>query len=81
MDNEILEDCRAVYLTAEDLRIAASILYNAYHDDPFLSIHSLPQTKPLMSKNCAPQSGKNSIRYGNKNKPSLVYSTMKDSLG
>ena len=35
MDNEILEDCRAVYLTAEDLRIAASILYNAYHDDPF----------------------------------------------
>lgn len=29
-----LENYRAVYLTAEDLRIAASILYNAYHDDP-----------------------------------------------
>ncbi|QLE84857.1 MULTISPECIES: GNAT family N-acetyltransferase [Shewanella] len=28
------EALRAVYLTAEDLRVAASILYNAYHDDP-----------------------------------------------
>lgn len=29
------ETYKAVYLTAEDLRVAASILYNAYHDDPF----------------------------------------------
>ncbi|MFB2778680.1 GNAT family N-acetyltransferase [Shewanella mangrovisoli] len=35
MDNNTLDECRAVYLTAEDLRLAASILYNAYHDDPF----------------------------------------------
>jgi GNAT superfamily N-acetyltransferase len=35
MENHALEQCRAVYLTAEDLRVAASILYNAYHDDPF----------------------------------------------
>ncbi|MGL5390247.1 MAG: GNAT family N-acetyltransferase [Shewanella sp.] len=35
MDYHALDECRAVYLTAEDLRIAASILYNAYHDDPF----------------------------------------------
>ncbi|MCH1928852.1 GNAT family N-acetyltransferase [Shewanella sp. A25] len=35
MDNNALDEYRAVYLTAEDLRIAASILYNAYHDDPF----------------------------------------------
>ncbi|GIU51421.1 N-acetyltransferase GCN5 [Shewanella sairae] len=35
MQKQAMEDCRAVYLTAEDLRIAASILYNAYHDDPF----------------------------------------------
>ncbi|GIU07457.1 GNAT family N-acetyltransferase [Shewanella morhuae] len=35
MENQTLENYRAVYLTAEDLRIAASILYNAYHDDPF----------------------------------------------
>ncbi|MCE9685118.1 GNAT family N-acetyltransferase [Shewanella sp. AS16] len=34
MEQQILESCRAVYLTAEDLRIAASIIYNAYHDDP-----------------------------------------------
>jgi len=34
-DNQQLEQYRAVYLTAEDLRVAASILYNAYHDDPF----------------------------------------------
>ncbi|NKF51095.1 GNAT family N-acetyltransferase [Shewanella sp. WXL01] len=32
-----LEQLRAVYLTAEDLRIAASIIYNAYHDDPFFN--------------------------------------------
>lgn len=30
-----LAEKRAVYLTAEDLRVAASIIYNAYHDDPF----------------------------------------------
>ncbi|GGQ34569.1 GNAT family N-acetyltransferase [Shewanella litoralis] len=35
MDNPTLETLRAVYLTAEDLRVAASILYNAYHDDPY----------------------------------------------
>ena len=35
MDNRTLETLRAVYLTAEDLRVAASILYNAYHDDPY----------------------------------------------
>ena len=35
MDNNTLETLRAVYLTAEDLRVAASILYNAYHDDPY----------------------------------------------
>ncbi|RLV57874.1 N-acetyltransferase [Parashewanella curva] len=35
MDTQVIEKCRAVYLTAEDLRIAASILYNAYYDDPF----------------------------------------------
>lgn len=34
MDNQAVEQCRAVYLTAEDLRVAASILYNAYHSDP-----------------------------------------------
>ena len=28
------DDVKAVYLTAEDLKIAASILYNAYFDDP-----------------------------------------------
>ncbi|MFC6439613.1 GNAT family N-acetyltransferase [Bowmanella sp. JS7-9] len=33
--NAVLPDnLKAVYLSAEDLRIAASILYNAYHDDP-----------------------------------------------
>ena len=31
----VQETYKAVYLTAEDLRVAASILYNAYHDDPF----------------------------------------------
>ena len=35
MDNQTLEQFKAVYLTAEDLRVAASIIYNAYHDDPF----------------------------------------------
>jgi GNAT superfamily N-acetyltransferase len=30
-----VEQYRAVYLTAEDLRIAASIIYNAYQDDPY----------------------------------------------
>jgi len=35
MDNNTLESLRAVYLTAEDIRVAASILYNAYHDDPY----------------------------------------------
>ena len=35
MDNKTLDEYRAVYLTAEDLRLAASIIYNAYHDDPF----------------------------------------------
>ncbi len=29
------DNYKAVYLTAEDLRVAASILYIAYHDDPF----------------------------------------------
>lgn len=28
------ENVKAVYLTAEDLKIAGSILYQAYHDDP-----------------------------------------------
>ena len=35
METPACENYRAVYLTAEDLRIAASIIYNAYHDDPF----------------------------------------------
>ena len=29
-----LDNVKAVYLTAEDLKVAASILYNAYFDDP-----------------------------------------------
>ncbi|WP_448213277.1 GNAT family N-acetyltransferase [Colwellia sp. MEBiC06753] len=34
-------DIRATYLAAEDLKIAASLLYQAYHDDPvFLEIFS-----------------------------------------
>ncbi len=33
--NQKLDNYKAVYLTAEDLRVAASILYTAYHDDPF----------------------------------------------
>ena len=28
------ENVKAIYLTAEDLKVAASILYNAYFDDP-----------------------------------------------
>ena len=35
MENQTLEHYKAVYLTAEDLRVAASIIYNAYYDDPF----------------------------------------------
>ena len=32
-------DIRAAYLTTEDLKLAASLLYQAYHDDPvFLEI-------------------------------------------
>ena len=34
-ESTLSDTYRAVYLTAEDLRVAASILYNAYHDDPF----------------------------------------------
>lgn len=37
MDHNTLGECRAVYLTAEDLRLAASILYNAYHNDAFFA--------------------------------------------
>ena len=34
-----LDSVRAAYLSAEDLKVAASIIYNAYHDDPvFLEI-------------------------------------------
>lgn len=29
-----LDKIRAAYLSAEDLKVAASIIYNAYHDDP-----------------------------------------------
>ncbi|WP_026375698.1 GNAT family N-acetyltransferase [Aestuariibacter salexigens] len=29
-----VENIKAIYLTAEDLKVAASILYNAYFDDP-----------------------------------------------
>ncbi|WP_394200364.1 GNAT family N-acetyltransferase [Shewanella waksmanii] len=40
-------DLKAVYLTAEDLRVAASILYNAYHDDPVFidAMHTGDQTQ------------------------------------
>jgi ribosomal protein S18 acetylase RimI-like enzyme len=31
------ETIKAIYLTAEDLKIAASILYQAYHDDPLFT--------------------------------------------
>lgn len=33
---EIDESIKAVYLTAQDINIAASLLYQAYHDDPLL---------------------------------------------
>lgn len=37
MDNEL--DIRATYLSAEELKLAASLLFQAYHDDPvFLDI-------------------------------------------
>jgi len=37
VDNEL--DIRATYLSAEDLKLAASLLFQAYHDDPvFLDI-------------------------------------------
>ncbi|TDF39530.1 GNAT family N-acetyltransferase [Alteromonadaceae bacterium M269] len=36
---DVSEQIKAVYLAAEDLKVAASILYQAYHDDPlFLDI-------------------------------------------
>ncbi len=35
MSSEVAENLRAVYLTAEDMNVANSILYQAYHDDPF----------------------------------------------
>ncbi len=35
MEQTTMAEYRAVYLTAEDLRVAASIIYNAYLDDPF----------------------------------------------
>lgn len=50
-ENGSLETYRAVYLTAEDLRVAASILYNAYHDDPFLWIYCTLVIWQYMSKN------------------------------
>jgi len=35
----VAEDIRAAYLTADELKLAASLLYQAYHDDPvFLEI-------------------------------------------
>lgn len=34
MAPEMASDVKAIYLTAEDLKIAGSILYQAYHDDP-----------------------------------------------
>ena len=34
-------DIKAAYLSGEDLKLAASLLYQAYHDDPvFLEIFS-----------------------------------------
>ncbi|USD36787.1 MULTISPECIES: N-acetyltransferase [Ferrimonas] len=35
MQSEQVSAVKAVYLTAEELRVAASLLYNAYHDDLF----------------------------------------------
>ncbi|QDF67780.1 GNAT family N-acetyltransferase [Shewanella sp. SNU WT4] len=34
MEQEYQHQYRVMFLTADDLRIAASIIYNAYHDDP-----------------------------------------------
>lgn len=34
---EAPSDIKAVYLTAEDLKLAGSILYQAYHDDPLFT--------------------------------------------
>jgi len=39
VQQETKSDIKAVYLTAEDLKLAASLLYQSYHDDPvFLEI-------------------------------------------
>jgi len=35
-ENKSNEALKAIYLTAEDLNLAASLLYQAYHDDPLL---------------------------------------------
>jgi hypothetical protein len=45
MSSEVIDetsvDIKAAYLSAEDLKLAASLLYQAYHDDPvFLEIFS-----------------------------------------
>ncbi|MFT6691331.1 MAG: hypothetical protein ACJAXH_001856, partial [Colwellia sp.] len=45
MSSEVIEktnvEIKAAYLSAEDLKLAASLLYQAYHDDPvFLEIFS-----------------------------------------
>ncbi len=45
-----LNDCRAVYLTAEDLRVAASLIYNAYYDDPFFAEALGAENKIMYSK-------------------------------
>ncbi|MCL1076749.1 GNAT family N-acetyltransferase [Parashewanella spongiae] len=37
MVNAEINNARAVYLTAEDLRVASSIIYNSYYDDPFFT--------------------------------------------
>lgn len=37
--NEVTDEIKAVYICAEDLKLAVSLLYQAYHDDPvFLEI-------------------------------------------
>jgi len=36
VSNKSNEALKAIYLTAEDLSLAASLLYQAYHDDPLL---------------------------------------------
>ena len=39
VSSAVTEDIRAAYLTADELKLAASLLYQAYHDDPvFLEI-------------------------------------------